>query len=67
MGSSSFDLCTYYRVPSVPLCQVSDMPQTSVKSACLFTRLESPSRVSEGSISAENVVYKAFVVMGELG
>ena len=33
---------------------------------CLFTRLEEP-RVSDSPVSAENVIYEAFVVEGVVG
>ena len=33
---------------------------------CLYARLES-SRISDSSVSAETVIYEAFVLMGEIG
>ena len=38
-------------------------------STCLFTRLEEssgPSRISDSSVSAENVIYEAFVLLRKL-
>ena len=40
------------------------------QSTCLFTRLDrvypGPSRVSDSPVSAENIIYEDFVLMGEL-
>ena len=44
-----------------------DVETSSFTATCLFTRLEESSSVSDSQVSAENVIYEAFVLIGGIG